>query len=71
MLVMKFPWLCLMSLRENLTPRVSAEELLDVIKDHRPSIIPFRYFKHLTSDEIMSILSGEHNQLIALILSLS
>ena len=47
----------------------SAEELLDVIKDHRPSIIPFRYFKHLTSEEIMSILSGEHNQLIALVLS--
>ena len=47
----------------------SAEELLDVIKDHRPSIIPFRSFKHLTSDEIMSLLAGEHNQLIALILS--
>ena len=47
----------------------SAEDLLDVIKDHRPSIIPFRYFKHLTSEEILSILTGEHNQLIALILS--
>ncbi len=46
-----------------------SEEIIDVIKDHRPSIVPFRYFKHLTSEEIMSILSGEHNQLIALILS--
>ena len=46
-----------------------SEEIIDVIKDHRPSIIPFRYFKHLTSEEIMSILSGEHTQLIALILS--
>ena len=46
-----------------------SEEIIDVIKDHRPSIIPFRYFKHLTSEEIISILSGEHNQLIALILS--
>jgi len=46
-----------------------SEELIDVIKDHRPSIIPFRSFKHLTSDEILSIISGEHNQLIALILS--
>ena len=46
-----------------------SEEIIDVIKDHRPSIIPFRYFKHLTSDEIISILTGEHTQLIALILS--
>ena len=46
-----------------------SEEIIDVIKDHRPSIIPFRYFKHLTSEEILSILAGEHNQLIALILS--
>jgi len=46
-----------------------SEEIIDVIKDHRPSIIPFRYFKHLTSDEILSILAGEHNQLVALILS--
>ncbi len=46
-----------------------SEEIIDVIKDHRPNIIPFRYFKHLTSEEILSILSGEHNQLIALILS--
>jgi flagellar motor switch protein FliG len=46
-----------------------SEEIIDVIKDHRPSIIPFRYFRHLTSDEILSILNGEHNQLIALILS--
>ncbi|MCP4252209.1 MAG: hypothetical protein GY775_02165, partial [Candidatus Scalindua sp.] len=46
-----------------------SEEIIDVIKDHRPSIIPFRYFKHLTSEEIISILSGEHTQLIALILS--
>ncbi len=46
-----------------------SEALLDVVKDHRPSIIPFRSFKHLTSEEVMSILSGEHNQLIALILS--
>ena len=46
-----------------------SEQIIDVIKDHRPSIIPFRYFKHLTSEEIISILSGEHTQLIALILS--
>ncbi len=46
-----------------------SEEIIDVIKDHRPSIIPFRYFKHLIGDEVLSILSGEHNQLIALILS--
>jgi flagellar motor switch protein FliG len=46
-----------------------SEEIIDVIKDHRPSIIPFRYFKHLISDEILSILSGEHNQLMALILT--
>ena len=46
-----------------------SEEIIDVIKDHRPSIIPFRYFNHLTCDEIMSILLGEHAQLIALVLS--
>ncbi|MBT6049731.1 MAG: hypothetical protein HOG49_23270 [Candidatus Scalindua sp.] len=46
-----------------------SEQIIDVIKDHRPSIIPFRYFKHLTSEEIISILSGEHTQLISLILS--
>jgi flagellar motor switch protein FliG len=46
-----------------------SEELIDVIKDHRPNIVPFRYFKHLTSEEVMSILFGEHNQLIALVLS--
>ncbi len=46
-----------------------SEEIIDVIKDHRPSIIPFRYFKHLTSEEIISILNGEHTQLISLILS--
>ncbi len=46
-----------------------SEEIIDVIKDHRPNIVPFRYFKHLTSDEITSILSGEHSQLIALVLS--
>ena len=46
-----------------------SEEIIDVIKDHRPSIIPFRYFKHLTSEEIISILAGEHSQLISLILS--
>ncbi|MBT3354408.1 MAG: hypothetical protein HN402_05770 [Candidatus Scalindua sp.] len=46
-----------------------SEEIIDVIKDHRPSIIPFRYFKHLTSEEIISILAGEHTQLISLILS--
>jgi flagellar motor switch protein FliG len=46
-----------------------SEEIIDVIKDHRPSIIPFRCFKHLTSEEIISILYGEHTQLIALILS--
>lgn len=46
-----------------------SEEIIDVIKDHRPNIVPFRYFKHLTSDEIISILFGEHTQLIALVLS--
>ncbi len=46
-----------------------SEELINVIKDHRPNMIPFRYFKHLTSEEIISILAGEHNQLIALVLS--
>ncbi|MHC4454238.1 MAG: hypothetical protein ACYSWS_06030, partial [Planctomycetota bacterium] len=46
-----------------------SEEIIDVIKDHRPNIVPFRCFKHLTSDEIMSILFGEHTQLIALVLS--
>ncbi|MBS1257083.1 MAG: Flagellar motor switch protein FliG [Candidatus Scalindua arabica] len=46
-----------------------SEEIIGVIKDHRPSIIPFRYFKHLTSEEILSILAGEHNQMVALILS--
>lgn len=46
-----------------------SEEIIGVIKDHRPSIIPFRYFKHLLSEEILSMVAGEHNQLIALILS--
>jgi len=46
-----------------------SEEIIDVIKDYRPNIIPFRYFRHLTGEEIISILSGEHTQLIALVLS--
>jgi flagellar motor switch protein FliG len=46
-----------------------SKEIIDVIKDHRPNIIPFVYFKSLTNEEIMSIISGEHPQLIALILS--
>ncbi len=46
-----------------------SEEIIDVIKDHRPNIVPFRSFKHLTCEEIMSILIGEHTQLIALVLS--
>ena len=46
-----------------------SEEIIDVIKDYRPNVIPFRYFKHLTSEEIVTILSGEHTQLIALVLS--
>ncbi len=46
-----------------------SEEIIDVIKDYRPNIVPFRYFKHLTGEEIMSILSGEHTQLIALVMS--
>jgi flagellar motor switch protein FliG len=46
-----------------------SEEIIDVIKDYRPNVIPFRYFKHLTSEEIVTILSGEHNQLISLVLS--
>ncbi|MFQ5962953.1 MAG: flagellar motor switch protein FliG [Candidatus Scalinduaceae bacterium] len=46
-----------------------SEQLIDVIKDHKPNIIPFRSFRHLTNEEIMSILTGEHPQLIALVLS--
>ena len=46
-----------------------SEEIIDVIKDYRPNVIPFRYFKHLTSEEIVTILSGEHTQLIALVMS--
>ena len=46
-----------------------SEEIISVLKDHRPNIIPFSYFRHLTRDEIMSIISGEHPQLIALVLS--
>ena len=46
-----------------------SEELIDVIKDHKPNIIPFSYFKNLTNDEIMAIIGAEHTQLIALVLS--
>jgi flagellar motor switch protein FliG len=46
-----------------------SKEIIDVIKDHKPNIIPFVSFKSLTNDEIMSIISGEHPQLIALVLS--
>lgn len=46
-----------------------SEEIIDVIKDHRPNIIPFGYYKHLTNEEIMSLLAPEHPQLIALVLS--
>ena len=47
-----------------------SEEIIDVIKDHRPNIVPFRSFKHLTRDEIMSILIGEHTQFDCVILSI-
>lgn len=46
-----------------------SKEIIDVIKDHKPNIIPFVSFKSLTNEEIMSIISGEHPQLIALVLS--
>lgn len=46
-----------------------SKEIIDVIKDHRPNIIPFRSFKNLTNEEITSIINGEHPQLIALVLS--
>lgn len=46
-----------------------SEELIDVIRDHKPNIIPFSYFKNLTNDELMSIIAGEHPQLISLVLS--
>jgi len=46
-----------------------SREIIDVIKDHKPNIIPFVSFKGLTNEEIMSIISGEHPQLIALVLS--
>ncbi len=46
-----------------------SEQIIDVLKDHRPNIMPFSYFTHLIGDEIMSIISGEHPQLIALVLS--
>lgn len=46
-----------------------SEQLIDVIKDHKPNIIPFSCFNNLTPDEIMSIVGGEHPQLISLVLS--
>ncbi|MHC4182152.1 MAG: flagellar motor switch protein FliG [Planctomycetota bacterium] len=46
-----------------------SKEIIDVIKDHRPSIIPFVYFKSLSNEEITSIITGEHPQLVALVLS--
>jgi flagellar motor switch protein FliG len=46
-----------------------SEEIIGVIKDYKPSIVPFRYFRNLTNDEVTSILFGEHPQLIALVLS--
>ncbi|MFQ5713233.1 MAG: flagellar motor switch protein FliG [Candidatus Scalinduaceae bacterium] len=46
-----------------------SKEIIDVIKDHRPNIIPFGSFKNLTNEEITSIITGEHPQLIALVLS--
>jgi flagellar motor switch protein FliG len=45
------------------------EEIINVIKDRRPTDIPFKCLKHLTGDEIVSILAGEDSQLFALILS--
>ncbi len=46
-----------------------SKEIIDVIKDHRPNIVPFVYFKTLTNEEITSIITGEHSQLVALVLS--
>ncbi len=46
-----------------------SKEIIDVIKDHRPGIIPFVYFKSLSNEEITSIITGEHPQLVALVLS--
>lgn len=46
-----------------------SKEIIDVIKNHRPNIIPFGSFKNLTNEEITSIITSEHPQLIALVLS--
>lgn len=46
-----------------------SEKIIDVIKDHRPNIMPFIYFKNLIPEEIVSIIGGEHPQLISLVLS--
>ncbi len=46
-----------------------SEELIGVIKEYKPSIVPFRYFRNLTNDEVLSILMGENPQLVALVLS--
>ncbi|GJQ58273.1 MAG: hypothetical protein D8M57_02705 [Candidatus Scalindua sp. AMX11] len=46
-----------------------SEQIIDVIKDHRPNIMPFIYFKNLITEEIVSIITGEHPQLISLVLS--
>ncbi|MCP5002665.1 MAG: hypothetical protein GY941_01745 [Planctomycetes bacterium] len=46
-----------------------SEEIIDVIKDHRPNLMPFIYFKNLLTEEVVSIINGEHPQLISLVLS--
>ena len=46
-----------------------SEKIIDVIKDHRPNLMPFVYFKNLVTEEIMSIIAGEHPQMISLVLS--
>jgi flagellar motor switch protein FliG len=46
-----------------------SKEIIDVIKNHRPNIIPFGSFKNLTNEEITSIITSEHPQLIALVLT--
>ncbi|MGQ3685456.1 MAG: flagellar motor switch protein FliG [Candidatus Loosdrechtia sp.] len=45
------------------------DEIINIIRDRRPADAPFRCLKHLTADEIISILAGEDTQLLALVLS--
>lgn len=46
-----------------------SEEIINVIKDCKPTDTPFRCLKHLTGEEVVSILAGEDTQLFALVLS--